>query len=152
MMPNLCTPSPFHVKMCILYHLCWSIHCAKTLVDADVQEWRQSKVKADRKKTTSVFDFWLTADENIDFVTQYRANNRLFWDASVDFSCKIYLPINTQVQKIIIWHIFLSCLWIFKRKGQDKVFDWQCSTAVASPKLEHSIHSNTHPGCLTESF
>ena len=39
----------------------------QTIADADFQEWRQIKVNADRKKTTSVFGFWLTAGENIDF-------------------------------------------------------------------------------------
>ena len=54
----------------------------------------------DRKKTTSVFDgFCLTACENIDIVTQYLANNRIFGDVLVDFSCKIYLPVNTRVKK-----------------------------------------------------
>ena len=65
-----------------------------------------SKVKADRKKTTSVFSFWLTAGENIDFVTQYLANNKIFGDDLVDFSCKVYLPINIRVKKIVIWHMF----------------------------------------------
>ena len=31
----------------------------------------------DRKKVTSVFGFWLAAGENIDFVTQHLANNRI---------------------------------------------------------------------------
>ena len=54
-------------------------------MDADFQEWRQSKVRADKKKTTSVFGFWLTAGENIDFVTQNLANNRIFEDDLIDF-------------------------------------------------------------------
>ena len=39
------------------------------------------------------------AGENIDFVTQYLANNRIFGDDLVDISCKVYLPVNTQVKK-----------------------------------------------------
>ena len=77
----------------------------QTLADADFQEWCKFKAKADRKKITSVFGFWLTAGENIDFVTQYLANNKIFGDDLVDFSFKVYLPINTQVKKIIIWHM-----------------------------------------------
>ena len=50
-------------------------------MDADFQEWRQFKVNADKKKKTSVFGFLLTASENIDFVTQNLANNRIFGDA-----------------------------------------------------------------------
>ena len=60
----------------------------QTLADADFQEWRQFKVKTDRKKTTSLFGIWLTAGENIDFVTQYLANNRIVGDDLVDFSFK----------------------------------------------------------------
>ena len=41
-------------------------------MDADFQEWRQSKVKADRKKAT--FGFGLMDGENIDFVIQPLAN------------------------------------------------------------------------------
>ena len=81
-----------------------------TLADADVQEWRQFKVKEDRKKTTSVFGFWLAAGENIDFVTQYLANNRIFWDDLVDFSFKVYLLINIWVKKIIIWHVLIMSM------------------------------------------
>ena len=36
-----------------------------------------SKLKQTAKKTTSVFSFWLTAGENIDFVTKYFDNSRL---------------------------------------------------------------------------
>ena len=76
------------------------------LVDADFQEWRQFKVKVDKKKTTSVFGFWLTASEIIDFVTQNLANNRIFGDDLIDFSGKVHLPINTRVKKIVIWQMF----------------------------------------------
>ena len=58
-------------------------------MDAAFQEWRQLKVKADLKKTSFVFGVWLMADENIDFVFWYLANNRNFGDAEVDFLCKI---------------------------------------------------------------
>ena len=54
-------------------------------MDTDFQEWHQFKVKADKKKTTSVFGFWLTAVENIDFVTQNLANDSIFGDDLVDF-------------------------------------------------------------------
>ena len=74
-------------------------------MDADFQEWRQFKVKANKKKTTSVFGFWLTAGENIDFVTQNLANNRILGDDFVDFSGKVHLRINTWVKKIVIWHM-----------------------------------------------
>ena len=74
-------------------------------MDADFREWRQFKVKADKKKTTSIFGFWLMAGENIDFVTQNLANG-IFEDDLVDFSGKVHLPINTRVKKIIIWHMF----------------------------------------------
>ena len=76
----------FRVKTRILYRACCLIRCDKAHTDADFQEWRQFKVKADRKKTTSVFGFWLTVGENIDFATQYLATYRLFGDALVDFS------------------------------------------------------------------
>ena len=57
-------------------------------MDADFHEWRKFKVKADKKKTTFFFFlffvfcfcFWLTAGENIDFVTQKLADNRIFGD------------------------------------------------------------------------
>ena len=38
-----------------------------------------------QEETTSVFGFWLTTGENIDFVTQNLANNRIFGDDFVDF-------------------------------------------------------------------
>ena len=76
------------------------------LADADLQEWRQFKVEADRKKTTFVFGIWLTASESIDFVTKYLANNKISGDALVDFSCKVYLSVNIRVKKIVIWHLF----------------------------------------------
>ena len=48
-----------------------------------------SMVKGDRKKTTSVFGFWLTAGENTDFVTQFVADiNRIFGDGLVVYLCK----------------------------------------------------------------
>ena len=46
--------------------------------------------RSDKKKTISVFCFWLTAGENIDFVTLNLANNRIFGDDFVDFSGKVY--------------------------------------------------------------
>ena len=61
----------------------------KLLADADFQEWHQFTVKANRKETTSVFGLGLTAAGNIDFVTQYLANNRISGDALADFSCKV---------------------------------------------------------------
>ena len=78
----------------------------QTLADADFKEWRQFKVKQERKKPTSVFGFWLTAGENIDFLTQYLADNMIFGDDLVDFSFKVYLLLNTRVTKFIIWQMF----------------------------------------------
>ena len=74
--------------------------------DTDFQEWRQFMVKVGRKKTAFVFGFWLMACENIDFVTQYLANNRIFGDAEADFSCQVYLLVNPRVKQIVIWHTF----------------------------------------------
>ena len=87
-MPKLCAPSTYTLKCAFGIAQVASYAAPELLADTDFQEWRQLKVKADRKKTTSVFGFLLTADENIDFVTQYLANNRIFGDALVGFSCK----------------------------------------------------------------
>ena len=77
--------------------------------------------KVDINQTTSVFAFWLTAGENVDFVTQHLAYNRIFGDTYSWFFLQC-LPVNTQVKKTAIWHIFLNhvygslsdIIWIIK--------------------------------------
>ena len=74
------------------------------LADADFQERRQSKVKADRKKTTFVFGFfdrWLL--KILILLPQYWVNNRNFERVKLVFCAKYTLyPVNTQVKKIFI--------------------------------------------------
>ena len=78
---------------------------------------RRKKERQDKKKTTSVFGFWLTDSKNTDFVTQYFDNNAIFGNALFDFPCRVYLPVNKWVKKIVIWlllnHVYGSLKLIF---------------------------------------
>ena len=57
-MPKLCAPSTFAPKPAFFIAHVAKYATTKLLVDADFQEWRQFKVKADEKKTTSVCGFF----------------------------------------------------------------------------------------------
>ena len=46
------------------------------------------KGQSELKENNFFFWFWLTAGENIDSVTYYLANNKIFWDNLVDFCVK----------------------------------------------------------------
>ena len=81
MMPKLCLPSTFTSKCAFCVTHIANYAAPNLLADTHFQALRQFKVKADREKTTFVFGFWLTAGENIDFVTQHLANDRIFRDA-----------------------------------------------------------------------
>ena len=96
--------------------------------------------KKKKKKKTSVLCFWLTAGENIDYVTQYLANNMIFVDALVDFSCKVCLPVNTRVKKIVIFynHAYGSSRvdnCVFSLRGHSVLLPWIQTLLSENPEI-----------------
>ena len=69
------------------------------------------------KKTASVFGFWLTVGENIDFVTQYLAKNRIRGDA-----------LKSHLAYLLIMSVYGSLCW----------FQTSCHFA-ATPRGHHLL-------------
>ena len=108
-MPKLCA-FDFRVKTRISYCACCLIRYAEAscrrrfprMTSIQGQSGQEENKICFWFQTKSVFGFRLTAVENIDFVTQNLASNRIFGDDFVDFLGKVHLPINTRVKKIVI--------------------------------------------------
>ena len=70
-MPKLCAPSTFTSERAF---------CINTLRQS-FPRMTPIQGQSGQEEITSVFGFWLMADENIDFLTQYLASNMIFGDA-----------------------------------------------------------------------
>ena len=91
-----------------LYHACCLICCAKAFCGRRFP--RMTSIQGQSGQEDNLDCFWMTADANIGFVTQYLANNRIFGDDLVDFSCKVNLPVKTQWRKFSFDNYALICL------------------------------------------
>ena len=121
MVPKLYTPSTLR-QNAHLYRAC----CLMTLRQSFLQtQISKNDVNSRSKRTGGKSLLFLIWDWRPDGRWKYWFCYLIFvfvlfcflfvWDALVDFSCKVYLPVNTRVTKIAIWHTYFeSCLWICK--------------------------------------
>ena len=61
-----------------------------------------------QEESNLCFGFWLTVSENIDFITQYLANNGIFGNALVDVSCKKYLIYTSEENGHLTFFLIMS--------------------------------------------
>ena len=71
----------FHIKVHILYCSSCLICCAKASCRHRFPRMTSIQGQSGREENNFCFFVLLMAGENIDFVTQYLANNRIFGDA-----------------------------------------------------------------------
>ena len=105
MMPKLCAPSTYASKHKFCIEHIAKYAALKLFADEDIQEWHQFKVNKDKKKTFC-FVFWLMAGKNVDFVVNDFGTNGSLGEVKMDFSCRVYLYVNTGVSKTVIDKIF----------------------------------------------